>query len=123
MNTYIKTAVAAAALSLGLASAPVFAQTYGYDRGASDLGANGYHEDGTLNVFGAHIDPPGSRRGNRGFSNRGDDLTTGSIAPRGTGGYDQDEGYGEGDSAQGGNAQQQTRPVPQYGQTSGGPGY
>lgn len=50
-----------------------------------------------------------------------DDIVTGSIGGerRQPTGY----GYGEVDSAKAGNANQPNQPVPQYGQTSGGPGY
>ncbi|GLS44339.1 hypothetical protein [Methylobacterium brachythecii] len=69
MNTRMKTAIAAAAVTLGLAAAPASAQVLGSgygDQGSAagyDGRAPGYNDDGTLNVFGAHIDPPGARGG------------------------------------------------------------
>lgn len=116
MNFCMKTVIAATAVSLGLAAAPVSAQVLGYDRGVgADRGIDyegrplGYHDDGTLNVFGAHIEPRGGRSGGLigGVGNAvggvvggvgsavggvvggavgvADDVITGSIGERGVG--------------------------------------
>ncbi len=47
---------AALALALGLAASPSFAQSF-------DPNSASYNRDGTLNVWGAHIDPVGPRGG------------------------------------------------------------
>jgi hypothetical protein len=50
------TITAALALALGLVAAPSLAQTF-------DPSSPSYNRDGTLNVWGAHIDPVGPRGG------------------------------------------------------------
>lgn len=110
MNFAVKTVIAATAMSLGLAAAPVSAQVLGYDRGVGDDARPlGYHDDGTLNVFGAHIEPRGGRSGGLiggvgnavggvvggvgsavggvvgGVTGAADDVVTGSIGDRGVG--------------------------------------
>lgn len=121
---------AAAALSLGLAATPSLAQTF-------DTDSASYNRDGTLNVWGAHIEP--NRQGGiiggvgnivggtvgaagtivggvvGGTVGAADDIVTGSVAPRRGGIVDY--------SARGGNAEQLDRTVPQYGRVSGGPAY
>ena len=122
----------AAALALGLAATPALAQQGFYSDSAS------YNRDGTLNVWGAHIDPVGPRGGLvggvtgtvgnvvggtlgavggvvGGTVGAAGDIVTGSVgaAPRGYTDY----------SARAGNAEQLDRPVPQYGRVSGGPAY
>lgn len=125
MNVLTKI-TAAAALSLGLAATPSLAQgVYG------DTDSASYNRDGTLNVWGAHIDPvrPGGGLiggvGNvvggavgaagtivGGTVGAADDIVTGTLAPR--------RGYTD-YSARAGNAEQPSRVVPQYGRVSGGP--
>lgn len=129
MNVLTKI-TAAAALSFGLAATPSLAQgVYGYNDSAS------YNRDGTLNVWGAHIDPvrPGGgllggvgnvvggvtgAAGNvvsgvvGGTVGAVDDIVTGTVGPR--------RGYTD-YSARAGNAEQNNRVVPQYGRVSGGP--
>lgn len=119
---------AAAALSLGLAATPSLAQGV-YDSAS-------YNRDGTLNVWGAHIEPTrpgtgllgsvgtivGGTVGAAGTIVGGvvggtvgaaDDIVTGSVGARRTGYTDY--------SARAGNAEQPNRTVPQYGRVSGGP--
>lgn len=101
--------VSAIALALAATAAiPASAQDY-----------NGRDETGRLNVWGARIDPqvarPNGLLGVPGAilaipGSAIDGLTTGSVTPRRI-------DY----SAKGGNAAQQDRLVPQYGNTSGGP--
>ncbi|WP_245516478.1 hypothetical protein [Methylobacterium segetis] len=86
--------IAAAALALGLAASPSFAQTFNPDSAS-------YNRDGTLNVWGAHIDPVGPRGGLiggvgnvvggvtgavggvvGGTVGAAGDIVTGSVAPR-----------------------------------------
>lgn len=85
---------AALALALGLAASPSFAQTF-------DPNSASYNRDGTLNVWGAHIDPVGPRGGLLGgvgtivggtvgavggivggTVGAADDIVTGTVAPR-----------------------------------------
>lgn len=88
------TITAALALALGLAASPSFAQTFDPDSAS-------YNRDGTLNVWGAHIDPVGPRGsllggvGNivggtvgaaggivGGTVGAAGDIVTGTVAPR-----------------------------------------
>ncbi|GJD86954.1 hypothetical protein BHAOGJBA_0453 [Methylobacterium hispanicum] len=88
------TITAALALALGLAASPSFAQTF-------DPSSASYNRDGTLNVWGAHIDPVGARGGLLGgvgtvvggvtgavggivggTVGAAGDVVTGSVAPR-----------------------------------------
>ncbi|GJE28804.1 hypothetical protein [Methylobacterium organophilum] len=132
-RTKITTALA---LALGLAATPSLAQSL-YSDSAS------YNRDGTLNVWGAHIDPVSPRGGVLGGVGNvvggtvgavggivggtvgaagtivggtvgaADDIVTGSIGGPRNGYTDY--------SARAGNAEQLDRPVPQYGRVSGGP--
>ncbi|KQT47873.1 hypothetical protein ASG52_11465 [Methylobacterium sp. Leaf456] len=139
MKTFTKI-TAAVALSLGMAATPSLAQSV-YGDSAS------YNRDGTLNVWGAHIEPTrpgtgllggvGSVVG--GVTNAAGNIVTGTVGAAGnvvggvvggtvratedivTGSVNtrRDVDY----SARGGNAEQLDRPVPQYGRVSGGPAY
>jgi hypothetical protein len=132
---------AAAALSLGLAATPSLAQTF-------DTDSASYNRDGTLNVWGAHIEP--NRQG--GIIGGVGNIVGGTVGAAGTivGGTVNAAGnvvggvvggtVGAADdivtgsvaprrggavdySARGGNAEQLDRTVPQYGRVSGGPAY
>ncbi|WP_181017321.1 hypothetical protein [Methylobacterium sp. V23] len=86
--------VAGIALAIGFAASPSFAQNFNSD-------SSSYNRDGTLNVWGAHIDPPRSQGGLLGGVGNvvggvtgavggvvggtvgaADDIVTGTIAPR-----------------------------------------
>ena len=134
---------AAAALSLGMAATPSLAQgVYGnvYD-------SPSYNRDGTLNVWGAHIEPTrpgtgllggvGSVVG--GVTNAAGNIVTGTVGAAGnvvggvvggtvratddivTGSINPRRNVDY--SARAGNAEQVDRTVPQYGRVSGGPAY
>ncbi|WP_342151729.1 hypothetical protein [Methylorubrum sp. SB2] len=134
---------AAAALSLGMAATPSLAQgVYGnaYDSAS-------YNRDGTLNVWGAHIEPTrpgtgllggvGSVVG--GVTNAAGNIVTGTVGAAGnvvggvvggtvratddivTGSINPRRNVDY--SARAGNAEQVDRTVPQYGRVSGGPAY
>lgn len=138
MNTLTKI-TAAAALSLGMAATPSLAQGV-YDSAS-------YNRDGTLNVWGAHIEPTrpgtgllggvGSVVG--GVTNAAGTIVGGTIGAAGnvvggvvggtvratddivTGSVGARSGRYTDYSARAGNAEQVDRPVPQYGRVSGGP--
>ncbi|WP_232630346.1 hypothetical protein [Methylobacterium sp. Leaf118] len=138
MNVLTKI-TAAAALSLGLAATPSLAQGV-YGDSAS------YNRDGTLNVWGAHIDPPGPRGGLidgvgrvvGGTVGAAGTIVGGTVGAAGnvvggvvggtvgaaddivTGSVGPRRGYTD-YSARAGNAEQNNRLVPQYGRVSGGP--
>ncbi|WP_236960114.1 hypothetical protein [Methylobacterium durans] len=118
------TITTAIALALGLAASPSLAQTF-------DSSSASYNRDGTLNVWGAHIDPVGPRGGLiggvgtvvggvtgavggvvGGTVGAAGDIVTGSIAPRR---LDVPARYG--------NAEDFDRPAPQYGRAGAGPAY
>ncbi|GJE60249.1 hypothetical protein [Methylobacterium trifolii] len=104
MNTRFASAAVALALVAAAPATAAFAQDFGY-------GAPGYGPRSTRAV-----EAPRSILGVpswvfEGRDESGDSLTTGSVAPRRA--VDR--------SAKGGNAAQQDRRVPQYGNTSGGP--
>lgn len=86
--------VAGIALAIGFAASPSFAQNFNSDSAS-------YNRDGTLNVWGAHIDPPRSQGGLiggvgnvlggvtgavggvvGGTVGAADDIVTGSVGPR-----------------------------------------
>lgn len=86
--------VAGIALAIGFAASPSFAQNFNSDSAS-------YNRDGTLNVWGAHINPPGSQGGLLGGVGNvvggvtgavggvvggtvgaADDIVTGTVAPR-----------------------------------------
>lgn len=86
MKTAFKIA-AGIALATGFAASPSVAQNFNSD-------SSSYNRDGTLNVWGAHIDPPRSQGGLLGgvgnvvggvvgrTAGVADDIVTGSVAPR-----------------------------------------
>jgi hypothetical protein len=86
MKNQLKIA-AGIALAVGFAASPSFAQNF-------DADSSSYNRDGTLNVWGAHIDPPRSQGGLLGGVGNvvggvvggtvgaADDIVTGSVAPR-----------------------------------------
>lgn len=85
MNTRLK--IVALALGLGLTASPVLAQTYG-GLGYDATESSSYNRDGTLNVWGAHIDPQRGRStgllgGFAGGGTADEPAATGSIGGRG----------------------------------------
>ncbi|MGU3536319.1 hypothetical protein [Methylobacterium sp. A54F] len=122
----MKNRLASAGLALGLiAGLPAAALAQGY----AGYGSQSYEVDAygrpTLNVWGARVNPTNGSDGLLGLPAAAvggataivgaplgatyNVLTTGSVAPRGAI-----------DSAKAGNANQQARPVRQYGNTAGG---
>lgn len=119
MNTSTRI-TAALALALGLAASPSLAQTFDSDSAT-------YNRDGTLKVWGAHIDPVGPRGGLiggvgsvvggvtgavggvvGGTVGAAGDIVTGTVAPRR---LDAPARYGSADRLD--------RPVPDYGRGAG----
>ncbi len=140
---------AAAALSLGMAATPSLAQSvYGGTYG-NVYDSPSYNRDGTLNVWGAHIEPTrpgtgllggvGSVVG--GVTNAAGNIVTGTVGAAGnvvggvvggtvratddivTGSVNARPDRYTDYSARAGNAEQTNRTVPQYGRVSGGPAY
>lgn len=122
MQNHTKIA-AGLALAMGLSASPTLAQTF--------PDSASYNRDGTLNVWGAHIDPVGPRGGLLGrvgtvvggvtgavggvvdgTVGAADDIVTGSIAPRRADAY---TAYGD--------AGPYDRPASMYGRTGAGVAY
>ena len=137
---------AAAALSLGMAATPSLAQSV-YGGYGNVYDSPSYNRDGTLNVWGAHIEPTrpgtgllggvGSVVG--GVTGAAGTIVTGTVGAAGnvvggvvggtvratddivTGSVNARPGRYTDYSVRAGNAEQVNRTVPQYGRVSGGP--